>query len=332
MTGSWPSRLWPLKRQQLLRSKAPILVGPWLSEVGFEALYWIPFLVRLIHDGLDPSRLIPISRGGAACWYGTQQGLEIYAMRSPQDVRVEMRLRATGSFASVKQLRWTPFERQIVKDAAETLRLTEYQVLHPLWMYHTLAPYWEAERGLAWLQRRTSWDLLPPPPLPDSLQLPEQFVAVRFYRRQTFSEHAVPMAQAAVKQLAQQLPVVILHSDFFADDHSDIEFSGPNIIQLRDKAMLNPETNLAVQSAVLAKCTAFVGTYGGFAQLALRFGKPTVSYFDGWDGTMIAHKHLADTLSTLMKVPWSVIGLSEFPTIQAAMPMIQTKAELSHKM
>src|SRR5689334_25417524 len=83
VTGSWRSRLWPLKRQQLLRSKDPILVGPWLSEIGFEALYWIPFLQRLIHDGLDRSRLIPISRGGAAAWYGTEQGLEVFAMRSP---------------------------------------------------------------------------------------------------------------------------------------------------------------------------------------------------------------------------------------------------------
>ena len=26
------------------RGSAPIVVGPWLSEVGYEVLYWIPFL------------------------------------------------------------------------------------------------------------------------------------------------------------------------------------------------------------------------------------------------------------------------------------------------
>ena len=27
-----------------MRKPGPILVGPWLSEVGFELLYWIPLL------------------------------------------------------------------------------------------------------------------------------------------------------------------------------------------------------------------------------------------------------------------------------------------------
>jgi hypothetical protein len=323
VTGSWRSRLWPLYRQRLLHSNKPILVGPWLSEVGFEALYWIPFIERLIHDGVDRSRIIPISRGGAACWYGTERGLEVYAMRSPQDVRVEMRLRSQSGYDSIKQLQWTPFERQLVKDAAETLHLTDYHVLHPSWMYHALAPYWEAERGLAWLQSRTGWSVLPPPPMPDSLQLPEQFVAVRFYRRPTFTDKAMPMAQTAVRQLALQMPVVVLHSDFFADDHSDLAFTGPNIIQLRDLTVLNPETNLAVQSAVLARSVAFVGTYGGFAQLALRLGRPVVSFYDRWEGTMVTHKHLTETLGIVTKTGWTVLGLPDFPLIQAAMPTIQ---------
>src|SRR5690349_23710512 len=79
---------WPAYRQRLLRSKLPILVGPFRSEVGFEAMYWLPFLERLRADGIAPDRMIPITRGGAAAWYGTPTGLELYAMRSPRDVRV----------------------------------------------------------------------------------------------------------------------------------------------------------------------------------------------------------------------------------------------------
>ena len=30
--------------QKMARSQKPVIVGPWVSEVGFELLYWIPFL------------------------------------------------------------------------------------------------------------------------------------------------------------------------------------------------------------------------------------------------------------------------------------------------
>ena len=40
-SGSW--RPWPARSE-------PILVGPWLGEVGFELLYWIPFLRWFARD------------------------------------------------------------------------------------------------------------------------------------------------------------------------------------------------------------------------------------------------------------------------------------------
>ena len=43
----------------------PIVVGPWLAEVGYEVLYWIPFL-RWFQDahGVPRERFIVVSRGG----------------------------------------------------------------------------------------------------------------------------------------------------------------------------------------------------------------------------------------------------------------------------
>ena len=40
--------------------------GPWLSETGFELLYWIPFLAwAKAYGNFDPERLVVVSRGGA---------------------------------------------------------------------------------------------------------------------------------------------------------------------------------------------------------------------------------------------------------------------------
>jgi hypothetical protein len=57
---------------RIARSRLPVIVGPWTGEVGFELLYWIPFLqwVRETFP-IDPARMIVISRGGVASWYGT---------------------------------------------------------------------------------------------------------------------------------------------------------------------------------------------------------------------------------------------------------------------
>ena len=39
-------------------SDLPIVMGPWISEVGFELLYWIPFLNRIVEAyRLDKRRI-----------------------------------------------------------------------------------------------------------------------------------------------------------------------------------------------------------------------------------------------------------------------------------
>ena len=55
---------------QLAEGQAPIIVGPWLAEVGYEVLYWIPFL-RWFQDahGISKERLVVVSRGGMESAY-----------------------------------------------------------------------------------------------------------------------------------------------------------------------------------------------------------------------------------------------------------------------
>ena len=68
---------WRIERELafLARGRHPIIAGPWLSEVGFEVLYWIPFL-RWFEDRyrVDRERVIAVSRGGASSWYADVAG------------------------------------------------------------------------------------------------------------------------------------------------------------------------------------------------------------------------------------------------------------------
>jgi hypothetical protein len=329
--------LWALKRQQLIHSDAPILVGPFEGELGIEVLYWLSFLRALMcprHDDfsadatvkpalIDPTRVIPISRAGAAAFYGTPSGIELLAMRTMQDLRVENNVRARKT-GMMKQMAWTPFDRKVIQDVAHTLELKTYQTLHPSWMYRTLHPYWMMEQGLQWLSRNVPYGFyLNPPALPEPVTLPEQFVAVKFYFRSTFPYHhnTLQLAQHAVAKLAEQQPVVILNTGLHADDHQDLAFKPqPNVILLRDLATITPENGLHWQGAVIARANGFVGTYGGLAQLAQRFARPSVTFYTDWGGTSLAHKHLSDLIAVRNKVPFVVLDIKDLPLVHSVLP------------
>src|SRR5262245_11307371 len=67
-----------------------IVAGPWLGEVGFELLYWVPFL-RWFADAFHvaPERLLVVSRGGTAGWYRPFAAgyREIFDYLTPEDFK-----------------------------------------------------------------------------------------------------------------------------------------------------------------------------------------------------------------------------------------------------
>lgn len=325
---SWRHLAWHAFAQRIAISDTPILIGPWRGELGFEALYWLPFIERFIDAyKIDRERIVPITRGGSAAWYGCTKAIELFAMRTPQQMRVQMRveIRTTGTF---KQSAWSRFDRDIIRDAAETISAKQYHVIHPAWMYHLLAPFWTGRRGIEWIARKTRFQMINGPSIPE-LKLPKQFVAAKFYARPTFPGGHKQINQfvgASLQELASAYDVVILDHDLFLDDHVDLTRSakGTRIHHLTDLMAITPQNNLAVMSAVLVNALGFVGTYGGFGQLALRMGKPSVTYYHDWGNfTSVAHKNLADTLSIRSNVPAIVLKLSELPMLQSVMPTVQ---------
>lgn len=336
--GSWRSPLWPFVKRYLQHSTRPILAGPFRGEVGFEVLYWIPFLRRFLKRyGIAPERLIPVTRGGASLWYGGSPQLDLYDLRTPQLVRVENRIQH-ATHHQLKQIVVTGFDRQVLRDFAFQHGFGRYLVLHPAWMYACLMPYFAGAMSLAALEQHCFFETIPTPMLPgsglssNSMQLPEEiklpmpFVAVRFYLRHTFPGHPtlVNFAQESIKMMAQSTAVVLLNSGIHADEHVDIPMPDhPNVFRMTDLCHVTPQNNLAVQSALIGRALGFVGTYGGLAQLALRLGKPSVSYYHEWGGTSIAHKHLADALALKHNIPCLVLKVGELPVLQSVVPALQ---------
>lgn len=319
-------RSWAAYRRILQHSKLPILVGPWRGEVGFEILYWIPFVKRLAKElNIDPERLIPVTRGGADALYGMATGIELYDLRTPQEVRVENRVEH-AKYQMLKQTHWTAFDRAVINDAAKARGLSYYLTLHPHWLFSQVGPFFEGGISLKQLEARALFEPLTVPTLPDGVMLPDRFVAVRFYFRYTFPYHPslIAFAQESIKQIASHTPVVLLNSDVHSDEHIDISMKPlpPNVYRLTDLCKVTPQNNLAVQAAVMGRALGFVGTYGGLAQLALRLGKPSVSYYHEWGGTSMAHKHLADAIALQCGLPCLVFKVGELPLMHAVSPKV----------
>lgn len=286
-------RAWEVDRElaALARDRRPLVVGPWLGEVGFELLYWVPF-VRWFAERyrIDPGRLIAVSRGGAAAWYApftvrTHDALEFMAV---EEFRAKNDERNTR-FGEQKQLAIAPLDDEILA-AVRGAEGRDVAVLHPSLMYRVFAPYWWGHRTPDWVHRRTRFRRLDAPRV--DLDLPDRFTAVKFYFNDCFRNTAENRAfvERTVRALQQEGPVVSLSTGVLLDEHAPCDPDGA-ARGIRD--LLRPQTNLVVQSAVVARAQRFVGTYGGFAYLAPFYGVDCESYYSEVGGFSVRHLDLA---------------------------------------
>lgn len=273
---------WQVEREiaRLVRGNDPLIVGPWLSEVGYEVLYWVPF-VRWVqaHYGIKPSRLTVVTRGGAAAWYRdiTTQSVEVFDLLTPEEFSSGNATRAVETGGSLKQWKMTSFDQKIVEAAASRAGLERFRTLHPSLMYRLFERFMLGHRTADFLRRRTAYRLIDPPDvaLPP---LPSDYIAVKLYTAASLPDTPAMRRtlQSLVLSLAERWPVVMLDTGLALDDHDDYTFErASRIISIREA--LRPRDNLAVQSAVIAGSRAFVGTCGSLAWLAPMMGVDTTA-------------------------------------------------------
>jgi hypothetical protein len=127
------------------RSGRPIILGPWLSETGFELLYWIPFLTwAKTYGNFDPERLVVVSRGGAAPWYRhiTPNYEEIFSFYTPDEFRLANERRIVEQQGRQKHIEISSFDREIIARVQARRGLSGAEVLHPSQMYQLFDHFW----------------------------------------------------------------------------------------------------------------------------------------------------------------------------------------------
>ena len=276
---------WRIERQltALARGREPILAGPWLSEVGFEVLYWIPFL-RWLEDRhrIDRERVIAVSRGGVAGWYGdvADRYVDIFDCVDPDTFsRRNAERRSSGESGGQKQTQVAAFDREILTTVERALGLDKPAVCHPSLMYRLFNQFWFGNRALDLVISHTR-HLPLTMARPQNVALPERYVAAKFYTGAALPD--TPEHRRAVCELvgsiSRRVPVVVLDTGMTTDEHEDYLFRDlSNVVSIRKH--MTPSTNLGMQTAVIAGAQAFIGTCGSLAWLAPMLGVDTVAVY-----------------------------------------------------
>jgi hypothetical protein len=286
-----------------------VVVGPFTGEVGFELLYWIPFIRWVVREfpGLR-GRLIVVSRGGSRYWWSSVldfdfEYVDILSLFEPPEY--------VARKGADKQRRGvSEFDEEIIGRVIESHALPpQTQLLHPSVFFDF---YYRARKGSpnAFVQALHREDghveglaaIYSPLPAPDrsgpvAEVLPDEYVAVRFYSRESFpgTPENRRFAAEVIDGLSRRLPVVLLDNQLTLDEHGDFEESRRDNVVTLDHLM-TPVNNLQLQTVALAHARAYVGTYGGLSYLAPFLGVSSLGFSSLLAGAHVWHLALAQRL------------------------------------
>ena len=296
--------------EPLTKSTAPIVIGPWVGEVGYELLYWIPFLNWALKEfDLEKRRLVVVSRGGARYWYNhiTDEYVDVFDLFTLDEYREANELRWDKA-GHQKQYRIEKMDRDIVERVRKRLGVDHVEMLHPGPMYRLLRFFWFEKAGVGILKQHTEYKPLQridrSPALKD---LPRDYVAVRFYFRPSFPDTPEnrQFASDIVRAISRDVPVVLLNTGLKFDDHDDLSVPGMGIHHV--DRLMTAERNLELQTEIVSNARAFVGTYGGLAYLATFYGVPSFAFYSTQAELLPSHMDVWWRLSRLMGVPASAL-------------------------
>ena len=276
------------------RGRTPIIAGPWLSEVGFEALYWVPFLRWFTHRyGIDRSRLVVVSRGGVAGWYEgvADRYVELFDLYGLDELAVRNAERHRGR--DQKQLTVSAFDEEILARVRALPGLDAATLCHPSLMFRLLRQFWLGNDSLQYIQEYTPAARIAPTVRVELPPLPDCFTAVKFYTGRALPD--TPETRRALRRLVERLaaeqPLVTLDTGLTLDEHEDYLFDGvPGVTNLR--GWITPQNNLGVQTAVIQRASRFAGTCGGLAWLAPLLGIDTLAVYAS-DDLLTPHLYAA---------------------------------------
>jgi hypothetical protein len=170
-------------------------------------------------------------------------------------------------------------------------------------MYRLFRLFWNRRCPISLIDTHTVYERFETPGPDEVLErLPRDYVAVKLYFSACFPDTPENRRFAAqlLKGLSQASEVVLLSAGLNLDDHRD--FEGVDQDRVHDiRHLVSPRNNLAVQSQIVSRASAFFGTYGGFSYLAPFYGVPSVALYSDEDKFLPVHLEVAHRACRMLK-------------------------------
>ncbi len=299
------SRIGPMVEERIAKAWAstqPVVVGPYLSDVGFELLYWRPFVAWMHeHYGERTAPVIALSRGRVGDWYASRATDYVDACDLVDFdtflTRNRQRVRATGSW---KQKVVADFDRELLDALSARFDDVEPEVLHPSLIFRVCSRIWNGTLPHDWLAEHGVYDYLQPTlTRDDTICPPEPYVVASFWFSSCFTDtrqhrHLIHLA---LSELSQRMPVVVVDTGGFPGVPESLDASGDIRVVPGPQ---HSEGQLGLQSRIIAGSRAYVGSFGNISQLAPFFRVPSLLVFDEEGGHSAHHRRTARTIADVM--------------------------------
>ena len=257
----------------------PLILGPYLSDVGFELLYWRPF-VAWMRDrfGARTAPVVAVSRGRVDDWYAGLASeyvdvCDLVELAAYQE-RNQERIRDGGS---VKQTVISDFEQGLLDSLTRRLGMPDAVVLHPSVIFRVCSKIWKGIAPAGWLADHARYQRFTTVSTGAAESADtEPYVAASFWFNGCFPDtrRHRHLVHDALRELSRRSPVVVVDPGGFPGVPPSLD-TGDRIRVVAPGG----ETQLREQSRTIAGARAFVGTFGGISMMAPFYGVPTLTVF-----------------------------------------------------
>lgn len=322
LVGPRIAAAWLGRELRVLRRRAggePLVCGPFLGEPGFETLYWIPFLRRLLAPVLAAGgEATVISRGGAEPLYADLIGRGARYLDALDVMEAEQFLRLENERSLV-----APMERnqktgigQMDARILEEAGLAAADPVLPSDMFRLLSRYRD-EEVCDW----SGWPETPPIAGREDVTV----LKLWFGGQLPATPEILARLERLIAALAEEGRVVALDNPHSLEVHTRIDDPFDTLIEkmgIETWSTTSPRTNIAEQAAFMSRGRRLVSTYGGLAYLSLYTNTPLVAYYS--DPTIVFSRHFVNFARAVSKrndkaaveaLPVSLVDLGTAPVL-----------------
>ncbi len=296
--------------KKMLLDYDEVIVGPWFSELGFELLYWIPYLNTVLKDHAEAGKkVVSVSRGGMSSLYSSISTEHINLLNNySQSEWLSLTNNVWAKLGGLKQSSLLVEDLKILEASIpiETWKNDSRKILiHPRILFALFRPYWRNKdfNPLSIVDQIT----IPLQPNPE----PQSGIFTKIYSRPSLE-----LNEANTKSLLNFLndfpeDKLLITDDSYIDDHPI--FNLGSSIKAREHVQRTFENNLEDQINLYKSCEKSITTYGGLSYLALYFQKSSLSLYSDAEKFDIQHLKLAKLLAGKVGINFEVIDVNLLP-------------------